>query len=148
MTAKSLLHDLSQRGIHLYVRQGRLRYDAPPNSITQADRSALSQYKADIMKLWLEEMQARFPTSPEGAKLLSPFLPVIQAAHQGELPKVNIIQGGQSFDLSDYICEVSAGIWYGLTLSNPLLPSWLENLRRLQSLYENRQAGCSTRGNI
>jgi hypothetical protein len=74
--------------------------------------------------------------SDEGKALLTPFLPVIQAAHRNELPAVPL-PWSRAGELNGYVCAISAGIWYGATLDEPeRLTAHLENLRRLQSWYD------------
>src|SRR4029453_2795605 len=102
---------------------GRLRYEAP------AVRQTLCENKVSLIALLstTETVQEANPDSlfpqtlgfgetgnlktEEGVALLQPFLPVIQAAHQGELPAVIVRMGGVDYELNDYICRLAAPIW-------------------------------------
>jgi hypothetical protein len=89
-----------------------------------------------VIRQSVPETAVRIHPSEAGKELLMPYLPLIIAAHKGELPALTIIMGGQEYDLSDYVCRISAGIWYGLTLDSQFLPDWLENLRRIVVWWE------------
>lgn len=156
MNPVHLLKTLSDRGIRLRVQGDRLCYDGPEHRITNELLTSLRENKAALMKQLCSEPVGKpvsqFPAilenretgklvSEEGRTLLTPYLPVIQAAHRNELPVKKVCMGGVEYGLCDYICRISAGIWYGNVLDDPRLPDWLENLRRLQAWYECLQSG-------
>lgn len=135
MNLQSLLSEAQQAGVMFTLVNGRLHYKAPKGFLTVARRDLLEMHKAKLLALLRAEMNQP-PVNETGKALLSPYLPVIQAAHRNELPAVSVCMGRQEYGLADYICRVSAGIWYGTALDDPLLPAWLENLRRFQAWYE------------
>jgi len=51
MTASSLLEGLRARGMNLSARAGKLVCDVPAGVLTDADRAALREYKAQLLAL-------------------------------------------------------------------------------------------------
>jgi hypothetical protein len=75
VTAESLLRDMECRDIRLRVEGDRLRYTAPPGALTDADRDAIQQHRAELVQLvaWgrlsvvaLMEAAADADTQPPG----------------------------------------------------------------------------------
>jgi hypothetical protein len=121
------LEAAEQLGVKIMVRYGTVLCNPPQPP--QELREAIVRNKTELIV-------ALAVRSEEGMKLLEPILPVIKAAHRGELPTMTTVQGSEVVDLSEYICAIAAGIWYGVTLESPLLADWMENLRRCQAGYE------------
>lgn len=148
-TAEQILSECRAAGISLFLKGETLRYQAETGTLTDALRQTIRQHRTALIALLRseQELAEAFRSarerdepppvpSPEGMALLEPFLPVIKAAHRGELPPYVVTMYGKETELEEYICRESAGIWYGFSLDNPRLSDRLENLRRIQAWYE------------
>lgn len=140
MTVQTVLDIARQQGISLFLVESKLHYKAPKGVLVGPIKQTLQRHKAALIALLQAERPKLAPApvaSEEGKRLLAPYLHLIEAAHRDRLPAVRITQGGQDYDVADYIRRVAAGIWYGETLASPLLPAWLENLARLQAWWQS-----------
>lgn len=148
-TAERVLDQCRRAGVALYVENGKLLFKAEQGKLTDELRDAVRRHKAALLTLLAPEAErqadfrhaierddppAAIP-SGEGKALLEPFLSVIGAAHRNELPPVPL-QWSRAGELNGYVCAISAGIWYGVTLSDPeRLAAHLENMKRLQAWF-------------
>ena len=51
MTATAILTDLSARGVLIWAEADRLKFDAPSGTLTDVDRAALREHKAELLAL-------------------------------------------------------------------------------------------------
>ena len=55
MNVETLIDDLHRRGVRLHINGDRLRWFAPVGVVTEADLSALRQYKANVLAIIREQ---------------------------------------------------------------------------------------------
>lgn len=82
-----------------------------------------------------------FNPTQSGQEILKPFTALIQSAHVDALPAIEVTMGGLKYSLGDYVRRISAPIWYGQGLADPMLPAWLENLRRIDEWWRSLPNG-------
>jgi hypothetical protein len=86
LNARSLFHDLKARGVILEAQGEFLKVDAPVSVLTEADRSALKEFKPKLLKfltLSKEESQEA-PASESVARWAGPGLIKIRDPFTGE----------------------------------------------------------------
>ncbi|HKB37337.1 MAG TPA: DNA methyltransferase [Gemmataceae bacterium] len=100
MTASELLKDLTARNVRLAAADGRLRVEAPAGTLTDVDRSALTEHKDELLMLLggvLEgDCRAVLPTLPAGcADLVFSDIPFNQGVdypgYKDDLPEAEYL---------------------------------------------------------
>ena len=64
MTAVEVLTTCRQAGIHLEAAGDKLRYEAPPGTLTPALRDTLTQHKAELLSLLTPRQFVTLPNGP------------------------------------------------------------------------------------
>ena len=141
MTPMALLEDTRQHGVRLTVYGGDLRGKFPKGFLTPERKEAFTRHKQALIALLQPSPEpVTWVRTERGAQLLQPFWEVVLAAHRGELPAVALSAGEQTYEANDYVCRLSAQIFYGLVLDKPQLPDWLDSLQRIQEWWRALQA--------
>jgi len=72
MIAKVLFEDLTSRDVHLSVETGNLKIIAPRGLLTDADRAAIRQHKAELLELLASKSASNWtPAAAETARRLT-----------------------------------------------------------------------------
>ena len=90
--AELLASEFLDRGIHLWVSDGQIRYRAPSGVFTAADRERLAALKSEVATLlepgvpaWcLRDLAERFPEPDEQDAVLAEFLRLADEIHDSD----------------------------------------------------------------
>jgi hypothetical protein len=64
MTAETILHDLTSRGVQVWAEADRLKFDAPRGVLSDEDKSQLTERKSELLTL-LTKIQHSEPATDQ-----------------------------------------------------------------------------------